>query len=99
MTIFAGTYVSYFLSGGHWIFILLCILLNVVSEALYTGSNIFFGIWANLEENSALTSNGSTSESDVANPLTAGLNRTIVNDGGAEDAQVGVQIPPWGVNI
>ena len=69
--------------------------MNLTCEALYTGSNIFFGVWANMEENSALTSaslNGSSAldADDATNPLTAGLNRTVVSDhgGAGKDAQV-----------
>lgn len=54
----------------------------MICEALYTGSNIFFGFWANMEEELQLQKayNATEDSADIPNPLSVGLNRTIVTD-------------------
>ena len=44
-------YLKYFTTGGGWISVILLVLLNVVTQTLYSGSDLWLSHWTKSEEN------------------------------------------------
>ena len=54
-----SVYLKYFTTGGGWVSVILLVLLNVVTQTLYSGSDVWLSHWTKTQEN--LTSGDSVS--------------------------------------
>ena len=79
----ASLYTKYFTSGGGWTHLTFMILMNVICQALYSGSDIWLSYWTSKEELKILARNSNNTEFtfDLPAPsITLSNNETIVTD-------------------
>ena len=58
----ASVYSKYFTSGGGWISVIFMIVINIICQALYSGSDIWLSYWTNKEELKIIERNSSIQE-------------------------------------
>merc|ERR1719270_1833913 len=79
----ASVYSKYFTSGGGWISVIFMIVINIICQALYSGSDIWLSYWTSIEE-IKLLNNNSLSKSNHVLPVpsitTSYDNSTLVTD-------------------
>ena len=83
----ASIYTKYFTSGSGWIGFIFMITMNILTQALYSGSDIWLAYWTSKEELKIIHFN-STAEDVLALPapsITSTDNVTIVRDNWEED--------------